>query len=360
MLTPKFNEEPLSWQLQEIERVNFRIERMLIMPKHEHWLQREAFVRTAYSSTMLENNTIPDHEMEEAAKLAPLASSPTKRPDLANYYAALEFVDFLSDSKTEADERVITQVHWFLMKGIDDTRLKPGQYRTEANWIEDRGIKVYEPPHHIDVPILMRELSVWLSEHTNVNPIVKAGIAHLHLVAVHPFVDGNGRAARLIATLLLQSHGYGFRKLLSLDAHYQGNRDKYIEALNRSLGKKFSNDYDSTAWLEFFVNSVWLEATRLEKKLTDWRMWIEEVHKKFIPLGLNERQVDGLIYAVRAGQITRKDYAEIARVSLLTASRDLANMVGRGILEPRGSGKGRKYIPSSEGQSAEGEQKAML
>lgn len=345
MFTPKFSEDnpEISYNLEEINRLKFRIERLLIMPKHEQWLRREAFIRTAYSSTMIENNTITEDEVEKAAKPSPIASIPREREDVVNYGRALEFVDFLSDAEITSDEAVIRQTHWFLMKGSNDTWLRPGEYRTEPNWIEDQGIKVYETPFHVDVPILMREFSLWLREDGIIDPILKAGIAHGHLIAIHPFVDGNGRTARLLATLLLQKHGYGFRKLLSLDAYYQRNRDDYLKALKGSLGEKFFIDYDLTSWLKFFTLSILLQASRLETRLTDWRMWVDEAHKQLAPLGLTTRQVDGFLYAMNIGSITRKDYIEIAGVSPLTATRDLGDMVRKKILIPQGAGRNRSY-----------------
>ena len=90
----------LQENLEEIERLKYRIERNLLMPKHEERLRREAFIRNAYSSTMVENATITEKEMEEAAKPLPAASVPTKRPDVINFASALKYVDFLSDSDT--------------------------------------------------------------------------------------------------------------------------------------------------------------------------------------------------------------------------------------------------------------------
>jgi Fic family protein len=338
----------INWRLEEIERIKYRIERQLIMPKHEEWLRREAFIRTAYSSTMVENATISEDEMEKAVNPSPSAEIPKERIDVANYARALNLVDYLSDVKDTGipvlNEGTIMQLHWQLMSGIHDTRLQPGKYRTGPNWIEDQGIKVYEPPSHIDVPILMREFSEWLMAKEQPSPILSAGIAHLQLVAIHPFIDGNGRTARLLATLLLQKSGYGFRKLLSLDAYYQRNRDKYIDALRSSLGKTYNKGYESTKWLELFTNSVILQAGTLEEKLTDWRIAVERIHEDWKKTGLNDRQIDGIIYANRLGYLTRKYYAEIANVSLITASRDIALMVKAGLLKPEGKARNLKYL----------------
>ena len=364
MFVPKFGEGTgsISYDLAEIERIIFRVEKIVIMPKYESWLQREAFIRTAYSSTMVENATIPEQEMEDIAKLAPVAIIPENRPDVANYAKALEFIDFIDDSEIVVEEAVIRQIHWQLMKGIKDTSLKPGQYRTEPNWIELGGVKVYDPPFHVEVPILMREFHEWLLADEKINPIIKAGIAHAHLIAIHPFMDGNGRTARLLAILLLRKYGYGFRKLLSLDGYYQRSRDEYIGALQRSFGQKFASGYDFTPWLEFFTRSVLIQAGWLEQNLTDWRMFIDKAHSDFKPFGLSDRQIDGLMYAFRVGHITRKDYMEITKISPLTATRDLADLVKRNFLTPKGAGRNRIYISKQlkTTEVGEGQQQQLL
>ena len=353
MFTPRFSWPfELKYNLEEIDRLRYRVERTLIMPKHEEWLRREAFIRTAYSSTMVENQTITEEEADNAAKPYPSSDIPTERPDVANYARALTFVDFLSEMPLTNipvfNESTIMQIHWQLMHGIHDTHIMPGKFRTAANWIEDQGIRVYEPPIHIDVPGYMREFSEWLSAEQDFSSVIKAGIAHLHLVAIHPFVDGNGRTARLLALLLLQCSNYGFRKLISLDTYYQRNRGEYIDSLRRSLGKQFHPDYDSTEWLIFFTKTIILQAGLLESRLTDWRIQLEQIHKQWASTGLSERQIDGLIYAGRMGFISRKYYAEIANVSPLTASRDLAVLVKRGFLRPEGKGRNLRYRLSSK------------
>ncbi len=348
MYTPRYQLTfDLKWCLENIDRIKYRIERQLLMPKHEEWLRREAFIRTAYSSTMVENATISEEEMKNAIKPSPTVEIPKERIDVANYTRALGFVDYLSDIQETGipilNEGTILQIHWQLMSGIHDTHLNPGRYRMAPNWIEDQGLKVYEPPSHIDVPALMREFSDWLISNDNTPPVIKAGLAHLHLVAVHPFVDGNGRTARLLSTLILQKSGYGFRKLLSHDAYYQRNRDQYISALKESLGKSFNPQYDSTKWLQFFAMSIDVQAVTLEERLTDWRMSVEKIHEEWKETGLNDRQIDGIIYANRLGYLTRKYYAEIANVSLVTASRDISMMVKAGLLKPEGKARNLKY-----------------
>ncbi|MEE8470373.1 MAG: hypothetical protein V3S51_03490, partial [Dehalococcoidia bacterium] len=74
-----------------------------------------------------------------------------------------------------------------------------------------------------------------------------------------------------------------------------------------------------------------------------WRMMVDEIHTDFRDLGLRERQIDGLLYAMKIGYISRKDYAEITGVSLLTATRDMTDMVQKDLLLPEGAGRNRRY-----------------
>ncbi len=347
--------------IDEIERIRFRVNRFLIMPKHEEWLRREAFVRQAYSSTMIENASISEEERAKAE-----SELTVERPDVANYARALEFVDFMSShTGFVLDELFIRQIHWLLMHGTHDSHFLPGEYRKDTNWIEDGGVKVYEPPHQVDVPIQMRTLVTLLRE-SKLHDILVAGMAHLHLVAIHPFVDGNGRTARLLATALLQSSGWGFRNLLSLDAYSQRNRDSYIFALKATLGARFSDDYDATPWLKHFCESVLVEARQLESRLTEWQMLVDAVHLELRPIGLMDRQIDGYIYASRRNEITRREYIEVTGVSPLTATRDLAVLVTKGIMKPIGKGRGRIYkltegaIPKPQPQDRQSEQLELL
>ena len=328
--------------LEELERIRFRVDRFLLMPKYEEWMRREAFIRQAYSSTMIENPSISEEERAKAE-----VELSVDRPDVANYARALEFVDFMSrDQDVVLDELLIRQMHWFLTRGMSDHHYLPGQYRKETNWIEDNGIKVYQPPHQLDIAPLMRELVEALRD-DGLHPILKAGVAHVHMVAIHPFVDGNGRTARLLETFVLQSSGWGFRNLLALDSYYQRSRNEYIGALVSTLGSKFPDRYDATSWLDFFCMSVVVQARLLESRLTEWQMMVDNIHRELRPLGLLDRQIDGLVYAARKGEIARRDYIEVTGVSHLTATRDLASMVDKGYLIAEGMGRNRKYRTTS-------------
>ncbi|MCH7511914.1 MAG: Fic family protein, partial [Chloroflexi bacterium] len=243
------------------------------------------------------------------------AGKPTE-DELANLNAlrAYEFIDFLSDQPDiPIDELVIRQLNRYFMEGVPPT-LTPGTYRKGKNSVGN-----FNPPDQGDVPDLMRSFALWLrNEDEELNPILKAGIAHLHLVAIHPFWDGNGRTARGLSTLVLQRTGFGFKKLLSLEFHLSAIRDYYFAEIERALGNIFTENYDVTGWLEFFVLAMKLHIDALVSGLTDWHRMMQDLHMSGAEAGLTPRQVDGHMYAVHLGQITRSDYIEVTGVSSLT------------------------------------------
>ena len=95
-----------------------------------------------------------------------------------------------------------------------------------------------------------------------VHAVIQAGVAHHRLVWIHPFVDGNGRTARMFTTLLLYQRGYDFKYLFELSQYYNNNRDGYYTAL-RSADR--SGDY--TEWLVYFLGHLAYEMTRVRERV---------------------------------------------------------------------------------------------
>jgi Fic family protein len=133
-----------------------------------------------------------------------------------------------------------------------------------------------------------------------------------------------------------------------LEAVLSRKRDDYFTAIERSLGDIFAPDYDCTAWLEFFVSTMLADTMRLTGTLTDWHRMMEPFYASAEAIGLNFRQVDGLAYATQTGRISRGDYMEITHASPVTASRDLAELVKKGLLKAEGKTRNRIYIYERE------------
>jgi Fic family protein len=347
IFTPRFQHtDDIATGLEYVEANAWLIENVLIMPKHEAWMRRDVRVRRAAGTTRIEGASLNEAEVNDLVKKGhPGKLSEDERANL-NAIQAYEFVDYLSDQPdVPIDELVVRELNRYILRGAPET-VTPGAYRKGQNKVGK-----FDPPDQGDVPTLMRSFAEWLrSEQEELNPVLKAGIAHIHLVAIHPFWDGNGRTARALATLILQRSRLHFKKLLSLEAFIFSVREDYFTAIEKTLGASFSPQYDATPWLEFFVRSLLAHSSQLAKTLTEWRQQIDRIYRAAEALNINHRQADGLTFALRTGRITRADYLEITGASPVTASRDLDRLVRAGWLIARGKTRARVYEMPKEGQ----------
>ena len=333
--------------LEHVDRQRWLIDNMLIMPKHEAWLHRDVSIQRAAGTTRIEGASLDEEDVRRLDRAAPARKLSEDERANVNALRAYEFIDFLSDqADVPVDELVIRELNRYFIDGAPELHT-PGVYRKGPNKVGD-----YAPADQGDVPALMRSFALWFRDQDDTHPIVKAGIAHIHLIAIHPFWDGNGRTARGISTLLLQRSPFGFRKLLSLESFFFGARDRYFTAIERTLGAHFVPGYDATPWLESFVTAIQAHADWLIEQLRDWHRMMQDLQESGAEVGLMERQVDGQMFANRTGQITRSDYIDVTGVSPITASRDLAKLVELGFLEPEGKTRSRIYRPAQQ-KSAE-------
>jgi Fic family protein len=144
------------------------------------------------------------------------------------------------------------------MKG---KRAKPTPYPDGQNVIRDAdsGAMIYLPPEAKDVPLLMNALIAWINKTSKegMPPPIIAALAHYQFVTIHPYYDGNGRTARLMATFILHRDGYSLKGFFSLEEHHAIDLDGYY----RSLATHSHHNYyegraeaDLTGWLEYFTS----------------------------------------------------------------------------------------------------------
>lgn len=327
--------------LDQIDRNRWLIDNMLLLPKHEAWLGREVRVSRAANTTRIEGAQLAEEAVSRLARRALPRAHSQDEQDNINALQAYEFIDFLSDqTDIPIDELVVRQLNRYFI-ATAAAPLTPGAYRKGSNQVGR-----FQPPDQGDVPSLMRSFALWLrNEDDEPNPIIKAAIAHLHLVAIHPFWDGNGRTARGLETLLLQRSIFGFRKLLSLESVLLDLKDDYFSSIERSLGSTFTPDYDATPWLEFSTMALEICSDQLVAKTADWQRMMQQARNLWDAKGWPQRHADGYAFAVQSGRLSRSDYIEITGVSAATASRDLAELVEAGVLVAEGKTRSRIYRP---------------
>ena len=171
--------------------------------------------------------------------------------------------------------------------------------------------------------------------------LTRASIAHLYFVTIHPFEDGNGRIARALAEKAL-SQALGQPTLIALSQTIQKNKNSYYEALHRS-----SRNNEITAWLVYFADTV-LQAQDTTHCMIDFLIQKTKLYDR-VKSQLNDRQEKALARIFREGLegfkggLSAENYISITGAARATATRDLQDLVDKGVLIRTGALKSTRY-----------------
>ena len=174
--------------------------------------------------------------------------------EVSNYVRALEHGLARLAEDFPLSNRLMREIHSELLSRGRGSNKTPGEFRRSQVWIGGSrpGTAHFVPPPPYAVPDCMGELERFLhTEHPGIDPLLRAGLAHLQFETIHPFLDGNGRVGRLLITLLLTHDGLLRHPLLYLSLYFKQNRSEYYDLLDlvRRTG-------DWEAWLRFFLEGV--------------------------------------------------------------------------------------------------------
>lgn len=200
----------------------------------------------------------------------------------------------------------------------------------------------FEAPEAPRLDAEMKGFLAWFNRDDDVDGVVRAAIAHLWFVTIHPFEDGNGRIARAIADMALARSENSPKRFYSMSSQIQLERNAYYDILEATQ----KDSLDISAWLDWFLNCLDRAFDGAERVLANVlrksRFW-ESVKDQT----LNERQrkvlnrlLDGF-----EGKLTSSKWAKLTRTSTDTALRDISDLVSRGILlREEGGGRSTSYV----------------
>ena len=234
MYNPKYHiTSAIAAALMQIEAIRQELSGFIIQPKLLVSLRETATLVSTHFSTQIEGNRLTLPEVKAVIKGAKFPGRERDETEVRNHFLAFAFMEQLSASSAAIQEKEIQQLHRLVMTG----KSKASPYRNQQNIIRDStsGKIVYLPPEAPDVPVLMKELVNWVNaslDNAELPVPIIAGLAHYQFATIHPYLDGNGRTARLLTTLILRRAGYGLEGIYSLDEHYAKNLRAYYEALS--------------------------------------------------------------------------------------------------------------------------------
>ena len=307
-----------------------------IIPKWEISLRREALIRSAHSSTAIEGNKLTLEEVSQLALGRKIMATRKEKQEVLNYLNVLQNIqDYQNDGKVT--EKLLLKLHKDITKETLDLPSDEENYRKVQVVVGNKftGEVVFTPPKTEKVPQLTKALLEWINQEIELHPVLIAGLSHYEFVRIHPFVDGNGRTARALATLILYIRDFDIKRFFTLDDYYDSDRKAYYAAL-KSVDK---NTLDTTPWIEYFTDGVLISINGVKKKILSL-----SIKKSGPQIALTERQTKIVEYIVKNGRITNRDLRSMFKISDEGARKEINKLVDLGVIKSEGKGRGLYYV----------------
>lgn len=325
------------------------VARTMIPQGYEALFQESARYESVHTSTAIEGNTLD----REAAMVVLVEGADPDQPleiEKVNLDEAYELMASLADDKsTKIDQGIIRTVNSMVLKGLPDAAARTrGKYRVGASLIVDASTRQlrYRPPPPQWVPKLMENLVLDINEWIEKKPgPIAAALAHFGIISVHPFDDGNGRTARLIADMMLNLTGSAADGMISSSKVFHDELPTYYNALREAQGEDFLESVDITPFVLFHMDALAKAAIFLEEQAITFNR-NREVFLNKLGEVMNERQGTGLMYMTGIGALSTSHYAKITESSQATALTDLTALVDLDIVARLGAGKSTRYALS--------------
>lgn len=324
-----------------------------LIPAWEAKFRKEAAERFVHHGTHLEGNPLSFEQAQEVMDGQEIIARDRDVQEVINYRNVLKHIDTLATQITNPYEltlEIILNIHRLTVEKLVPLQLG-GQVRTKQVVLRNSltGQISYTPPPAAEVPYLLEDLVNWVNseESREMHPVIKAGIIHYELSRIHPFVEGNGRAARAVATLVMFLDGYDIRKLFSLEEYFDSDPLNYYTTLQTVSNQLVmdTRERDLTPWLEYFVEGVAIELNKVKERVqrisTDARVK-DKLGEQVV---LNERQMMIMEFLHRHKQMQNKDFRKIfPDYSDDTVLREIKFLKAKGLVKKSGGTKNAVYV----------------
>ncbi|MGI5827372.1 MAG: Fic family protein [Patescibacteria group bacterium] len=301
-------------------------------------MERRAREISAYSSTSIEGNPLPLTDVKRILENSPENIRDSEKEVLNYNQSLVELNALIKTNKEVFDTKLILKIQQTITTGLIE-KYRCGKIRQESVFVNNPKTHqtVYLPPDHQDVSKLLEELFLYLDKNKNViDPLILAGIFHKQFVVIHPFVDGNGRTARLATKVLLAKMGLNTFNLFSFENYYNQNVSRYFQEVG-VWGNYYEikDKIDFTSWLEYFTDGIIDELLRVIKELEKEKISPESE--------LKEYHLKIIAHIKKKGYIADRDYAMLTKRAKATRNLDFRKLIASGIIEKIGRGKATYY-----------------
>lgn len=315
-------------------------------------LPRMTFARAIQGSNAIEGYSA---ELDDVAAIGmgeePLDIDEETALAVADYWDAMMLVLELADEPTFTfTEDLLKRLHFMMLR--HSPRNRPGEWRVDDTSIrKDRtGETVYRGPDAEEVPGLMHELCNNLNDARDCPALILAGMAHLNLVTIHPFRDGNGRMARCLQNLVLARDRLD-PFFLSIEEYLGANVREYYGILREVGGRRWQPHRDARPWIRFILTAHLRQAKTILHRIEESELLWERLKVMTQSLSLPDRAIPPLFEAAMRSRVRKGDYRAIFdgstdRITEKTTSRDLRQLERAGLLIAHRK-RGRRYYVRS-------------
>jgi Fic family protein len=314
-------------------------------------LRRTTFARAVQGSNSIEGYNASLDDVAAAVEGEPtLGASAETQLALAGYRDAMTYVlQVAEDGDAVVDEGMIKALHFMMLK--HDLSKSPGRWRPGYIGVRNdaTGEIVYEAPDAALVPELIASMLETMDRDDS-PALVKAAMAHLNLVMIHPFRDGNGRMARCLQTLVIARDQMLAPVFSSVEEYLGRNTQAYYDILAEVGQGSWHPGNDARPWVRFMLTAHYRQAKTHLRRIEEIERLFAECLELAARHNLPDRAAAGLSEVALGLRLRRNSYLSVVEgsageeISELTATRDLQAMVRAGLVIPRGETRGRYYV----------------
>jgi len=331
--------------------------RTLVPKGFEKFFQESARYTSVHTSTAIEGNTL-DYG---AAMIVLVEGADQDQPlevGKVNLGEAYELMaSLVEDRTTKIDQGIIRTMNSIVLKGLPGAGARNrGKFRVGPSLIVTAGTGEvrYRPPPPQWIPELMDGFVDDVNRRMQKSPgPIAAALAHFGLISIHPFDDGNGRTARLIADMILNLTGFAADGMIAVSQVFHDQLNEYYGALQASQGEDFTENVDATPFVRFHTDSLVRAAIMLEAHAIAFHKEQERIARVGEGL-LNPRQVMGLMFMMSIGPLSTAHYAKLTNSSQATGLADLNVLVEKQMVTREGAGRNTRYRVVRDREEADG------
>lgn len=312
--------------ITQIESYRLHIASLNLPKPLKEKIQRVSLLKSSLFSARIEGNPLELADVEVRDKKS------QKKLEVFNIMEAIRFIDG-HVKKGDLKKDLLLQIHMLV---LEDLSSDAGHIRHEASAIFNQaGVVVYMPPPPSAISKLLDNLLSYVNSDVEKFPLVVAFIAHLIFEKIHPFLDGNGRAGRLLIAAVLKARGWDFTFTVPFEEYLDKNKDDYYFHLDKGLEN--TNDY-----LLFMLEAFWQQTQTIKAQIEEE---LNKDQKVFLPP--RQEEIYNVIkdHKVVSFDTIRRRFTKVPERTL---RYDLKKLLDRKLIEKSGETRGRYYRVANE------------